>query len=329
MDGWWTVNDLPEMLRRLFASGEADTFSQFWSRVRSAQELFMNFQSKVRAKIVANEHYDLGNDFYRLWLDETMAYTCGYWNDSVSTLKESQYQKYDLICRKLGYKPGERVLDIGCGWGGFAKFAAEQYGVRVVGVTISREQAVYARQYCRGLPIEIRIQDYRDIADGPYDHVTIVGMLEHVGCRNYPAIFQKVSDVLRPGGNLMTHLIGTTYTDPVRDPWFHRYIFPNGELPDRWALSKASAGVLSRVDFHEFPADYYPRTLRAWYDNFVAAWPEVQKLDTRFDERFYRMWEYYLLSMVAAFEVRRNVLWQIVWCRETDTQAYRDYVPVR
>jgi len=329
MDGWWTVPDLAGMLCKLFRSREADNFHEFWSSLRSIRGLLTNLQSSRRSWIVARKHYDLGNEFYRRWLDPTMAYTCGYWSDGVETLEQAQVAKYDIVCRKLGLKPGERVLDIGSGWGGFARHAAKQYGVRVVGVSLSVEQNRYAQEERRGLPIEIRTMDYRDVNDGPYDAIVSIGMFEAVGHRNYRVFMQRVHDLLKPGGLALLHTIGTTGERSTIDPWFHRYIFPNGELPCRWDIIRATWELLHRLDFQEFPPEYYARTLQAWHDRFVEGRRAIRRLGTQYDDRFFRMWEYYLLAMVAAFAERRNVLWQLVYCREGDQGTFAHYLPIR
>lgn len=329
MNGWWTVEDLVGMLRRLFRSGASDGFSQLWYRARNLRAWIQNLQSHARAWTVARRHYDLGNEFYRLWLDETMAYTCGYWADGVTDLRHAQLAKYDIVCRKLGLRPGQRILDIGCGFGGFARYAAERYGVAVVGITLSVEQAKVARERCAGFPVEIRIQDYRHVADGPYDNIVSIGMFEAVGSPNFAVFMDKVRSLLKENGLALLHTIGTACPYPTVDAWFHRRIFPNGELPSRASIEDACKKNLCILDFHEFPADFYPRTLQAWKDSFVAAWQEIERIGPQFDERFFRMWVYYLLSMVAAFSERRNVLWQLVLARDEDAGSRRGYVPIR
>jgi cyclopropane-fatty-acyl-phospholipid synthase len=241
-------------------------------------------------------------------LDSTMAYTCGYWKHA-KTLKESQIAKHDLICRKLGIKEGDRVLDIGCGWGGFAEHAAKEYGASVVGLTISKEQQALARERVRGLPVEIRLQDYRDVNDGPYDHVVSIGMFEHVGYKNYRQYMQVVRKVLKEDGLFLLHCIGNNRTAWRADPWFDKYIFPNGYLASPRLIGKAIDGIFVMEDWHTFGADYEP-TLLAWFKNFDEAWPEFS--EKYGGEIFYRMWKYYLLTMAGAFRSRYLNLWQIV-----------------
>lgn len=325
MDGWWDVADLQGMMAYLMESGKSDKFSQLWHVHRVIRRSLMNLQSHARAHIVAKAHYDIHDGLYRRMLDSSMTYTCGYWPHA-HTLEEAQRAKLDLVCRKLGLKPGDRVLDIGCGFGSFAFHAATYYGASVVGVSLSEGQSRVARERCAGLPIEIRIQDYRHVDDGPFDHIASIGMFEAVGSKNFKTFMRQVRKLLKPGGRCVLHTIGTDLPYPSQDAWYDKYIFPNGELPSFSSIEAASHALLRRLDFHEFDTMDYPRTLRIWYDNFVAAWPDIQKLHIRFDDRFFRMWEYYLLVVAAAFQVRRMLLWQFVFCRQGDSQ---DYVPVR
>ncbi|MEN9413597.1 MAG: Cfa2: cyclopropane-fatty-acyl-phospholipid synthase [Candidatus Parcubacteria bacterium] len=322
MDGWWEVRDLVGMFDRLMRSGQIDKFSQLWQVFWRWRKRLMNLQSIARARIVAEQHYDLSNEFYRLWLDPTMAYTCGYWQHGVKNLHASQIAKYDLLCRKLGLKPGMRVLDIGCGWGGLARYMAKQHGVHVTGVTISKEQLAFAQEYCRGTSVSFLFSDYR-LLSGQYDRIVSVGMLEHVGSKNYRPYMQAVSRLLKPGGLFVLHHIASPSEHSVVDPFFDWYIFPNSELPSRACLQRASEDVLVELDFHEFDFRDYALTLRAWYDQFVAAWPRIEMLGPQFDKRFYRMWEFYLLSMESAFANGRNRLWQHVYCHEGSASGFR------
>jgi cyclopropane-fatty-acyl-phospholipid synthase len=267
---------------------------------------FANLQNKSRAIEVAEQHYDLGNDLYEATLGRTLSYTCGYWKHA-KNLDEAQDAKLDLICRKIGLKPGQTVLDIGCGWGGFLKFAAEKYGAKGVGITISKEQAVLAQELCKGLPIEIRVEDYRD-TEGQFDHIVTIGMFEHVGPHNYRAFMQKVSNLLKDDGLLLLHTIGAHYTVYAADRWITKYIFPNGTLPSVAQIGEAIDRIFILEDWHNFGPDY-DRTLMAWFENFDRAWPQ---LEAKYGKRFYRMWKYYLLSCAGMFRSRYTQLWQVV-----------------
>jgi cyclopropane-fatty-acyl-phospholipid synthase len=265
-----------------------------------------NLQSFRRAFEVGEKHYDIGNDLFSKMLGETMIYSCGYWKEA-DGLDAAQKNKMDLICRKLDLRPGQRILDIGCGWGSFAKYAAENYGVSVVGITISKEQREFAENLCKGLSVEFRLQDYRDL-DEKFDHIVSVGMIEHVGFKNYRNYMEVAKRCLKTDGLFLLHTIGSMKSGSGTDPWTNRYIFPNGMIPSLKQLAKSVEGLFVIEDVHNF-GSYYDNTLMAWCANFEAAWPELK---TKYDKRFYRMWKYYLLSCAGAFRARSLQLWQIV-----------------
>jgi len=271
-----------------------------------------NLQSLRRAWLVGEAHYDIGNDFFEAMLDGQMVYTCGYWA-SASSLDEAQTAKLELVCAKLGLRPGMRLLDIGCGWGSLMRYAAEHYQVSCVGLTISRAQAELGRQRCRGLPVDFRLVDYRDFGSGRsaaerFDRVASLGMFEHVGHKNHRAFFDIARRCLRDDGLLLLHTIGKNRRGPPTDPWIDRYIFPNGELPSLGQIADAVQDYFVIEDVHNFGADY-DRTLMAWHQRFEAAWPQFAG---QYGERFRRMWRYYLLACAGSFRVRSNQLWQIV-----------------
>lgn len=307
MDKWWDCKELDKFFAKMLRAHLDNTVKipfHFYLKLIAAK--IFNFQTKTKAKEVAIRHYDLGNDLFSVMLDKRMIYSCGYWKNA-TTLDDAQQAKLDLTCKKLLLEPGMRLLDIGCGWGGLAKFAAENYGVNVVGVTISEQQADYAREYCKGLPVEIRLQDYRDLNE-KFDRVVSIGMFEHVGHINYSTYMQTVYESLNSDGLFLLHTIGSHISTPIADEWITKYIFPNGMLPNLQQISKSFEKLFILEDCHNFGA-YYANTLMAWHDNFVARWPELKKY---YDERFYRMWVYYLLSTTGAFRARNLQLWQIV-----------------
>ncbi len=305
-DGWWDCERVDEFIYRVLRAGlDRKVVSPGWLWAALRARLF-NLQGPSRAFTVGERHYDLGNDLYRCMLDARMIYSCGYWA-SAATLDEAQQAKLDLVCRKLDLSPGMKVLDIGCGWGGTARFAAERYGAQVVGITVSREQVELAREACAGLPIEIRLQDYRDV-DGTYDRILSIGMFEHVGQRNYRRFFEVVRRRLRDDGLFLLHTIGGERSVTRGEPWIERYIFPNSMLPSARQIGAALEGVFVLEDWQSFGA-HYDRTLQCWFANFDAAWPRMR---ARYDERFRRMWTYYLLSCAGAFRARRNQVWQLV-----------------
>lgn len=322
MRGAWDSKALDDTICRLLKSRADSAIPAMRMLWFSLQARLLNRQNKDRAWQVGRMHYDLGNDFYRQVLGPTMAYTCGYWAQA-ENLDDAQLAKMDLICRKLNLQPGQRILDIGCGWGSFMKYAAEHYGVTCVGVTISREQVALGKTLCAGLPVSFQLQDYRDI-DGTFDHVVSIGMFEHVGRRNYRTFMEVVKRNLQPGGLFLLHTIGKLRGESTPDPWLDKYIFPNGELPTMAWIEAASEGWFVTEDVHNFGADY-DKTLMAWYRNFTQAWPELQArgVCTGMDDRFYRMWKYYLLSCAGTFRARMTQLWQFVFSQNGVPGGYR------
>ena len=281
------------------------------------QVRLFNRQNRTRAWQVGRAHYDLGNDFYEAMLDPLMAYSCGYWRD-VDTLAAAQEAKLELICRKLRLQPGMRVLDIGCGWGSFMGYAARHHGVEGVGVTVSREQAEWARERYAGLPLTIRLQDYREL-DDRFDAIVSVGMFEHVGRKNHRQYMEVAARCLADDGLFLLHTIGKNRRDAVPDRWIDKHIFPNGETPSIGQIGDAIDGVFVCEDLHNFGADY-DRTLMAWHDNFEAAWPRFAE---RLGETFRRKWRYYLLSCAGAFRARELQLWQWVLSKDGVRGGYR------
>ncbi|MFZ2855078.1 MAG: cyclopropane fatty acyl phospholipid synthase [Rhodocyclaceae bacterium] len=320
MDGWWECERLDELFHRLL-SVDADQRIERWGRLRFFGDLLrhalFNLQSNRRAFRVGEQHYDIGNDVFAAMLDPTMSYSCGYWQHA-ATLAEAQRNKLDMICRKLELQPGERLLDIGSGWGGLAQFAAENYGVEVLGITISKAQQALARERCAGLPVRIELMDYRNLL-GQFDKVVSVGMFEHVGPKNYAAFFTVVERVLKEQGLFLLHTIGNYVTSRKLDPWIDKYVFPNGRLPSAVEIAGAVEARFLIEDWHNFGADY-DRTLMAWWENFERAWPA---LEARYGGRFYRMWKYYLMSCAGFFRSRQGQLWQLVLSKRARSGTYR------
>ena len=317
MDGAWDAEQLDEFFARLLSTRLTDQIRpvRLLGHVLAAR--LLNRQDMVRAKQVGEVHYDLGNDFYAAMLDARMTYTCGYWHDA-ETLEQAQEAKLDLICRKLKLKPGMRALDIGCGWGSFMSYAAENYGVECVGVSISKEQIEWAKKKYQSLPLDFRFQDYREINE-PFDAIVSVGMFEHVGRKNYRTYMQVAHRCLDKGGLFLLHTIGKNMRKSVPDPWIDKYIFPNGDLPSIGQIGDAIDDLFVVEDLHNFGADY-DKTLMAWFKNFDAAWPNFE---SALGARFYRMWRYYLLSCAGAFRARDIQLWQWVLSKEGVKGGYR------
>ncbi len=320
MDGLWDAYAMDECFHRLL-SFDIERKLGHKTRLRLLGEVLrhtlLNPQAKKRAFQVGKQHYDIGNDVFEVMLDPTMSYSCGYWHEA-ETLETAQLAKLDLICRKLELEPGERLLEIGCGWGGLAKFAAERYGVEVHGITISREQKKLAEERCRGLPVTIELIDYRDLR-GSFDKVVSVGMFEHVGPKNYPVYFDTVARLMDDQGLFLLHTIGIHRTQAYTDPWINKYIFPNGKLPSAQQLSAVLEGRFLVEDWHNFGTDY-DRTLMAWWRNFDEAWPTLER---KYGERFRRMWKYYLMSCAGFFRSRQGQLWQLVLTKRGRKAVYR------
>ena len=317
MEGGWDCQRLDQFFHRGLRARIQDKVKPSRALFHTLKARLLNRQTGQKAWQVGEHHYDLGNKFYGAMLDSRMTYTCGYWKKA-ETLEQAQEAKLDLICRKLGLQPGMRVLDIGCGWGSLMGYAAEHYGVECVGVTVSREQTAWAQQKYAGLPIEFRLQDYRDI-DEQFDRIASVGMFEHVGRKNYGTYMDVARRCLKDDGLFLLHTIGTREDASGSDPWMDRYIFPNGELPTISQISRAAKGRFVVEDLHNFGADY-DKTLMAWQENFKAAWPDFRY---ELGERFYRMWEYYLNACAGSFRAREIQLWQWVLSKEGVEGGYK------
>jgi cyclopropane-fatty-acyl-phospholipid synthase len=304
VEGWWDCQALDDMIDRL-TRARID-FGANWALLAHVAKAKMFNLQVARPFEVGERHYDVGNDLYRTMLGPRMMYTCAYFRDA-DTLDAAQEAKLDLVCRKIGLRPGMRVLDLGCGWGGFAAFAAERYGASVVGYTVSREQQAWAREHYGNLAIDIRLDDYRN-ATGSYDAVVSIGLMEHVGPKNHRAYMELAARCLVPGGVAFIHTIGGASGRTHIDPWFDKYIFPNAVVPTIGQLVTAMEEILVPEAVQNI-GPHYDRTLMEWWRNFDAAWPTLR---SRYGDRFYRMWRYYLLSSAAYFRARVHNLYQIV-----------------
>lgn len=319
MDSMWDAPNVDEFIYRVLKASLDDKIRRkpsillwlLWIRL-------VNLQTKRRAFIVGEKHYDIGNDLFRNMLDRRMNYSCGYWKDATD-LDGAQENKLDLICRKIYLEPGMHVLDIGCGWSAFGKYAAEKYKVKVTGITVSKEQVELGKKLCEGLPVEIRLMDYRDLNE-KYDRIVSVGMFEHVGYKNYRTYFETAFKCLEEDGLFLLHTIGTNSSEKILDLWSEKYIFPNGMLPSVSQLGKAIEKLFVMEDWHNFGPDY-DKTLMAWYENFNKNW---DKIKDKYSDRFYRMWKYFLLSSAGSFRSRRHShLWQVVLSKNGVPGGYR------
>ena len=317
MDKYWDCGRLDEFFCRILNANLEDTIKKNPSVVvESLLTKIVNRQTQSHSFKNAQRHYDIGNDLFSKMLDKRLVYTCAYWKNATS-LDEAQENKLDLVCRKLGLQEGMHVADIGCGWGSFAKFAAEKYKVKVTGITVSKEQVALGNQLCEGLPVEIKLMDYRDLK-GKFDRVAAIGCMEHIGQKNHRAFIEVASRCLPDDGLFLLHTIGSAITRTHPDPWLAKYIFPNYLVPSIRQVAKAFEGIFVMEDWQNIGGDY-DKTLLAWYNNFNAAHDELKH---SYDERFYRMWNYYLLLSAGSFRAKRNFLWQVLLSKKGRKGVY-------
>ncbi|NHQ60329.1 cyclopropane fatty acyl phospholipid synthase [Chlorobium sp. BLA1] len=310
MDGQWECDDLEAFFFRLLSSRVDEKVVTVADKINKYIGKILNLQCPSRAFAVGETHYNTGNDLFKAMLDNRMIYSCGYWKETTS-LDEAQKNKLRLVFDKLQLQPGMKLLDIGCGWGGAARYAAEHYDVSVTALTVSSEQAKIAREQCAGMPVNIELMDYRDL-HGSFDRVYSIGMFEHVGYKNYRHYFEIVNRCLKRDGLTLLHTIGSNQPCTNGDPWSCKYIFPNSMLPSASQISESYEGLFMLEDWHVFTHDY-ALTLKAWYEKFEQSWPELQ---SGYSERFHRMWRYYLLSFAGAFRARSIQLWQVLLSKQ-------------
>lgn len=308
MDGWWDSPALDEFFDHLFRAHLDEKAFPAWSAIRLyLQSVLLNPQTKSRSFKVGEEHYDRGNDLFEAMLDKRMVYTCACW-DAAENLDAAQEAKLEFVCRAIGARRNMKILDIGCGWGSFAKYAAERHCARVTGITVSREQAALAAERCAGLPVEFRLQDYRDVR-GKFDAVVSLGMFEHVGAKNYRTFMETVHSALQSSGRLYLSCIGKNESVRITDPWIEKYIFTNSMLPSLKQIGAATEKLFVMEDLQNW-GSYYDRTVMAWFQNFKTHWNELR---AHYDERFFRMWKYYLMASAASFRSHRLQTWQMLF----------------
>lgn len=316
MDGWWDCDQVDQFITRAIRARLRGKIAPLSLLLPTLKARLINLQSMGRAFKVSEAHYGIGNDLFERMLDKRLTYTCGYWKEA-GNLDAAQEAKLDLVCRKIGLKPRQKVLDIGCGWGSFAGFAAERYGAEVFGVTVSKVQGKWLEARYAHLPVKVLVQDYREL-QGEYDHIVSIGMFEQVGRKNYRDFMQVAKRCLKPGGLFLLHTIGRLNTRNAAEPWSNKYIFPDAQIPSMADISRATEKLFVMEDMHNFGA-YYDRTLMAWHENFERHWPEIAN---KYGERFYRMWRYYLLTNAGAFRARQLQLWQLVFSEEGVSGGY-------
>jgi len=319
MDGWWDCEALDQFFDRILEDRldkkvKTNAILFLWVMLKAK---IINAQNRSKAYIIGKRHYDFGNNLFSIMLDRGLNYSCGYWKKA-KTLDDAQEAKLDLICRKIGLRSGMKVLDIGCGWGGFAKYAAEKYGANIHGITVSREQVKFANKFCQGLDVIIELKDYRELKE-KFDHIVSIGMFEHVGCRNYRTFMKVVHRCLKADGLFLLHTIAGNTSVNSTDSWTNKYVFPNSMQPSAKQITSATEGLFVLEDWHSF-GQYYDKTLMGWHNNFIKNWTKLKDV---YDERFYRMWTYYLLSCAGSFRSRKNQVWQIVFSKKGIKGGYR------
>lgn len=314
VDGWWRCRDLETLIYRLLRCGLERPNRWRWAERRLAlQATLFNQQTRRRARRVAAAHYDLGEDVFA-FLGAVKNYSCGYF-EGTDDLDVAQQRKLELLCRKLQLRRGDRLLDIGGGWGEFARYAASRYGASVTSINIADEQLRFARSYCAGCDVEVVKCDYRDVT-GSYDKIAAIAMLPHVGPRNYRHFMQVMHDRLRPNGIALIESTGGNAPRTHCEPWIDTYIFRGGTIPALSQVTRAYEGLFVLEDLHNF-APSYVATLRAWYVNLQRSWPS---LSARHGESLRRMFEYFLLACAAAFRARELQYWHLVLTRPGTAQ---------
>jgi cyclopropane-fatty-acyl-phospholipid synthase len=308
MDDWWETDALDVMIDKIVRADLKQKVTGNWRlRGLAIKAAVLNLQNRDRAKTAVSAHYDIGNDLYTRMLDPRMNYSCGYWRAGATTLDGAQEAKLELVCKKLALAPGMRVLDIGCGWGGFAGWAAERYGCAVVGVTLSKEQLALGIERCKHLPVDLRLCDYRDVT-GTFDRVVSIGMMEHVGPKNHRDLMRVIDRSLVRDGIALVHTIGNNRSRTHGTPFVEKYVFPHAVAPSIAQLGRAIEGVFVAEDVHNLADDYDP-TLLAWWANFDRSYAEIAD---RYDRRFYQMWKFYLLGAAGTSRARDAQLYQLV-----------------
>lgn len=337
MDGWWDCERIDEFIYRLVKAdvhwkilnplllfkSPSLAFQYISLAGKFLDYTFRNSQTGGKAFKVGEVHYDTGNDLFQAMLDKRMVYTCGYWQNA-SNLDEAQEAKLDLVCRKLDIQKGMKILDIGCGFGSFVKYAAEKYGAKCLGVTISREQAELANQLNLGLDARVRFQNYEDLdTTEKFDRVVSLGFFEHVGVKNHRKYMKLVHGCLEDGGLSMVHTAGRKPRTGPPDPWIAKYIFPNGMIPSERNIRESSKDLFQILDWHNFGSYHYYRTIISWIENFEQNWEKIKMgYQGKLNGKFYRMWRYYLNLCAGVFKAEKLDVWQVVLSKSEYSNSY-------
>lgn len=324
VDGWWDSFQLDETIGKILTAHIYDTLA-------TDKKLFSYFKNKKTFAFDIERHHDIGNELFESMLDPDMNYSCGFWKNlgNLETawqipknLRIAQAAKLDLIAKKLHIKKDQHILDIGCGWGNFVKYITTKYRVRATGVTGSKKQAEQAKKRCKGLPVKILVQDYRELQKIKYDNIVSIGMFEYVTHKQYATFMKIAADSLKNNGLFILQTTGTNKTSISTNPWTEKYIFSNTQIPSLAQISQAAEGNFIIEDLQNFGAYYYP-TLMSWYRNFNKNWKKLAATNfEKYNERFYRMWKFYLLSSAGYFKVRELQVWQIVFSKKHTLEVY-------
>jgi cyclopropane-fatty-acyl-phospholipid synthase len=309
MEGWLDCERTDVMVDRIYRANLAEKVEVRTALLEALKVRLLPFGSRRRSFEIGDKHYDIGNDLFEIMLDPYMIYSCGYWQRA-TTLEDAQRDKLELICRKLQLEPGLRVLDIGCGWGGLARYAAEHYRVDVLGVSVSKRQVELGNRLAASLPVELRYADYREVI-GTFDRVVSVGMFEHVGRRHFQMFFDACSRLLRPSGILLLHTVGNLNEEAI-NPWYNKHVMPGVEFPTVKNIVDNTGSELILEHFHTWEGSHYDKTLMAWFERFHSGWDRIKK---NYDETFYRMWKLYLQGCAGAFRAEKMRVWQFVFSK--------------
>lgn len=322
MDGWWETDDLAAVINVIVLN---DLGNMIPRSLRVALHVLKDVRRRVKSSAKSNiqSHYDVGNDFYELFLDENMGYTCGYQLSPDDTIEQMQDQKHELVCRKLQLKPGERIIDLGCGFGGMLRYAAKHYGMTGVGYTLSEGQVEWGNRKIKeeglGDKIRVELKDYRD-AQGEYDKLVSIGMAEHAwdNANGYGTFFGKIQSLIPVGGIGLVHTIGSTDKSGMpADPWITKYIFPGGRIPRLQELMLAANNADITVGHVENLKPHYAETLRHWDEKCSANEEKIRALGPQYDDVFLRMWHFYLRGCEGLFRHGKLQLYQMLFCKGT------------
>jgi len=313
MRQYWSTQDLEELFYRLVSSGMEEVGNRIPGRIIS--RIFsrgLNRQTTHKSKKNAEHHYNLGNSLFFNFLGKYKNYSCGYYKEA-ETLDEAQLAKLHRLCELLELKKGDRLLDVGGGWGEFAKFAADNYGCHVTSINIAEEQIKHARQYCRDANVDIVKCDYRNMT-GSFNKIAVIAMFTHVGHKNYRQFMETMSRILEPGGKMIMETVGGHRSKTRCEPWTDKYIFPGGLIPSLDQIDQSIKGLFLRDSLEEFGDDYV-LTLREWHSNFKRAWP---KLSEEYSNSMRLMFEYFFLSVAGDFRAKDLLHYHIEFSKVTD-----------